>query len=110
MNWKTGIGGPQSKKPGEPYAFWSCPQRDEYGNWCKGKPVTVLTQNHQIAPDAINAPPARPMPQPVPTTQNDTSDAVLIELRAIRAILERYEESYVNNKLGIPDDGIPIIE
>lgn len=33
--WKTGISGPQSKTPGKPYAFWSCPTLNADGSYCK---------------------------------------------------------------------------
>lgn len=27
LQWREGVSGPQTKKPGEPYAFWSCKER-----------------------------------------------------------------------------------
>lgn len=37
MEWKSGI----SKKTGKPYAFWSCPVRNNDGSWCSFTPPKV---------------------------------------------------------------------
>lgn len=33
MKYRSGI----SAKTGKPYGFWSCPHKDEFGNWCGEK-------------------------------------------------------------------------
>ncbi len=69
MLWKTGI----SKKTNEAYAFWSCPQKNPDGSYCKAKPVMpAIPPNHaQDTPqDVYNAPRDAQHPGIVPMSQN----------------------------------------
>ena len=40
MTWKTGT----SNKTGQPYAFWSCSQKNPDGSYCKAKPIQPQIQ------------------------------------------------------------------
>lgn len=91
--------------------FWGHISPNPDGTWCKGKPAS-LPQPRPQAPQTTKTHGNTQTGTTPPNSNNRLLEAILSDIKAIREILERYEEHFVNSQLGLKpkkDVEIPII-